>query len=1184
MVTFQVVGSYSDAPARFLSGITDIELVQTANGLVLHSTTRAGGGMLAFAVDAPSAGLTGLTLLDSQVLEPGENLSVPMRLQRIALAGRDCLLLTGCQDSVMGGFALTAAGRFGQAVQLPGSPLGSVVSATSLLRDGETFLFQNNLGSDVISSWRVGLDGQVVWLADQVLPDTMQGIDVTAMQPVRLLGGDFLLALSASGNALLSFRIGADGRLTQVSSLGAAGGLGISAPSALCLAEAGGQSYALVAAAGSSSIVVVALEAQGRLSVSDHVIDTLDTRFQRISVMTSVEVQGRSFILAGGGDDGITLFTLLPNGRLLNLGQQLKQAGLPLDNLTALEARAVGGQIEVFAAGEGTGLMRLRINLGALAAPQLGGTANATLTGNTQGDLLSGGAGNEVLRGLEGDDILMDGAGSDVLWGGAGADVFVLAADGHSDVIRDFELGVDRIDLSGWGRLYDLSAVSIKRYSAGHITLTWQSESLTIYPVGEVKLTYNSFSRGALFQLWHVVAEPVYEGLHLEGSAQDDTQLGGAGADTFRGSAGNDVIEGRAGFDLVDYSGYDTALLVDLENDAAHQGGASGDVLVGIEGVIGGAGDDTLAGSGEGNLLRGLGGEDLLMGRAGTDTLHGGAGNDRLEGGLGRDKLVGGLGQDEASYDSDEAGLRADLANPLSNSGQAGGDSYEGVEDLRGGRGDDSLGGDGGNNQLTGLAGDDLLLGRGGADVLFGGDGADGLQGDAGDDTLFGGGGVDVFLFTGEGGVVVDLALGTAVAAQGVDVLHEIENVVSGEGDDQLKGTAGANRLEGGLGQDSLFGGDGDDRLSGGGGNDWIEGGAGRDWALFEGAAGVRVDLIEGRATGQGEDRLIGVEHLLGGSGADQLLGDGQSNTLAGAEGDDLLQGRDGQDRLEGGAGHDSLAGGAGNDRMDGGAGRDLVSFADAGRQDIAVRLGVTRAQATGQGQDILRGIEDVITAAGNDRLIGTGGGNRLMAGAGEDELQGGGGDDQVFGGAGNDRLWADAGNDLLHGGAGHDWLIFGGSEGISLRLGPSGEQRTGLGRDRVASIESVQTGGGKDALSGDGGSNSLRSGGGNDQLWGGGGADRLEGGEGHDRLTGGAGADRFVWSAGRDRISDFSATERDQILLDVGAAMTRQRLLDRYTENTRQGLVIDLPGAENSLLIEGLHDIDLLARHLLLI
>ncbi|MFN4057522.1 MAG: M10 family metallopeptidase C-terminal domain-containing protein [Roseinatronobacter sp.] len=70
---------------------------------------------------------------------------------------------------------------------------------------------------------------------------------------------------------------------------------------------------------------------------------------------------------------------------------------------------------------------------------------------------MDGGAGNDTIYGGDGDDTIIGGAGRDHLYGGAGADVFVfesfadLGNGTARDVIFDFELGIDRIDLSALG-------------------------------------------------------------------------------------------------------------------------------------------------------------------------------------------------------------------------------------------------------------------------------------------------------------------------------------------------------------------------------------------------------------------------------------------------------------------------------------------------------------------------------------------------------------------------------------------------------------------------------------------------------------------------------------------------------------------------------------------------------------
>ncbi|UUY10604.1 type I secretion C-terminal target domain-containing protein [Pseudomonas sp. J452] len=53
------------------------------------------------------------------------------------------------------------------------------------------------------------------------------------------------------------------------------------------------------------------------------------------------------------------------------------------------------------------------------------------------------------MLGGEGDDILIGGTGNDNLWGEGGSDTFVWhAGDTGADVIKDFDLAQDKIDLS----------------------------------------------------------------------------------------------------------------------------------------------------------------------------------------------------------------------------------------------------------------------------------------------------------------------------------------------------------------------------------------------------------------------------------------------------------------------------------------------------------------------------------------------------------------------------------------------------------------------------------------------------------------------------------------------------------------------------------------------------------------
>ncbi|WP_425052384.1 calcium-binding protein [Psychromarinibacter sp. S121] len=92
-----------------------------------------------------------------------------------------------------------------------------------------------------------------------------------------------------------------------------------------------------------------------------------------------------------------------------------------------------------------------------------GGDGNDTIAGRSGNDVIDGGEGDDFIfgglgadnmSGGDGNDTLKGGLGSDTMDGGAGADSFVFTrvADsigGVSDVIANFEVGVDRLDLTG---------------------------------------------------------------------------------------------------------------------------------------------------------------------------------------------------------------------------------------------------------------------------------------------------------------------------------------------------------------------------------------------------------------------------------------------------------------------------------------------------------------------------------------------------------------------------------------------------------------------------------------------------------------------------------------------------------------------------------------------------------------
>ncbi|HEY9860260.1 MAG TPA: hypothetical protein V6D16_12195 [Candidatus Obscuribacterales bacterium] len=77
-----------------------------------------------------------------------------------------------------------------------------------------------------------------------------------------------------------------------------------------------------------------------------------------------------------------------------------------------------------------------------------GGDGDDVLFGQAGDDTLLGQAGNDQLLGGDGSDFLMGGPGNDTLWGGSGRDTFRFGASDGADVIGDFGVADDTIQVA----------------------------------------------------------------------------------------------------------------------------------------------------------------------------------------------------------------------------------------------------------------------------------------------------------------------------------------------------------------------------------------------------------------------------------------------------------------------------------------------------------------------------------------------------------------------------------------------------------------------------------------------------------------------------------------------------------------------------------------------------------------
>ncbi len=193
------------------------------------------------------------------------------------------------------------------------------------------------------------------------------------------------------------------------------------------------------------------------------------------------------------------------------------------------------------------------------------------------------------------------------------------------------------------------------------------------------------------------------------GDNRANALFGGNGNDTLQGAAGADTLDGGDGRDFISYGNTRIAVHVDLAAGTGQGGDAMGDIITGIENVIGGLGHDTLVGNGDNNLLNGNRGADIMAGGAGNDTYRVDNVNDQVI---------------ETNSDGSDAGGTDRVLSGVSFSLDSPGAAF--VENLvLTGKSDIIATGNARKNKLVGNAGDNILRGGVGADTLEGGAGAD---------------------------------------------------------------------------------------------------------------------------------------------------------------------------------------------------------------------------------------------------------------------------------------------------------------------------------------------------------------------------------------------------------------------------------------------------------------------------
>ncbi len=283
---------------------------------------------------------------------------------------------------------------------------------------------------------------------------------------------------------------------------------------------------------------------------------------------------------------------------------------------------------------------------------------------------------------------------------------------------------------------------------------------------------------------------------------------------------------------------------------------------------------------------------------------------------------------------------------------------------------------------------------------------------DAGRGTIVdGNGGTDwLDMSTIAGNVILNLANGSSFSVNGVNwgalgAAADIENAVTGDGNDMITGNSNANIIHGMRGNDTI---------DGGGGVDTMTGGLGNDIYFVDNA----LDFVIEKAEGGKADRVqTSVNYALAVDQQIELLSTTNSAGLAAIS----LTGNNLANRILGNNGINIINGGGGIDHMTGLTGNDLyyvdnildlvIESINGGTLD---RVLTSVSYTLGANQQIELFSTTNSTSTGAINLIGNNLANTILGNNGDNFLNGSGGADRMTGLNGNDQYFVDNALDVV--------------------------------------------------------------------------------------------------------------------------------------------------------------------------
>jgi hypothetical protein len=341
MLGFNISGVVLDGPSTELLGLSAVRFVNFNGEWSVVVASEADSSLSSFGFANNT--LTGV--IDYQGYNSLTGTRAVWDLTVIEMGGDTVVLPATRYEDHTEVYRIEAGATIGVGVNPTG--FGQLSANTALTIGGDTYVYTSGSGGAGIEAYEAVSRYTFNQVDQEQNSASVHLGDVSALATATVGSQAYLFVASAYDAGVTSYGIASNGALNFADSVSPSDFSGFWKVQDLATTEVDGQDFLIMASAGTSSLTVYSVSQDGTLSETDHMIDSLGTRFQGASIVEAFEHDGRSFVIAAGNDDGISILEISDEGQLWEHASLADTYETTLANVTGISVEEINGSLEV---------------------------------------------------------------------------------------------------------------------------------------------------------------------------------------------------------------------------------------------------------------------------------------------------------------------------------------------------------------------------------------------------------------------------------------------------------------------------------------------------------------------------------------------------------------------------------------------------------------------------------------------------------------------------------------------------------------------------------------------------------------------------------------------------------------------------------------------------------------------